>query len=154
MSKQPAATFEVDCPCCRAKLSVDRELGAVLSHVPPPRPPSSVDLDDTARLLRGQTEAVEAKFRASVEAEKSKEDVLARKFAEGLKKAKDGPIEKPLRDFDLDWTPNATGRGFPRAPHASAGSSRCVGPPCSRHGSRVFFDRPARHFLAGSSSTE
>jgi hypothetical protein len=100
MSKQPAATFEVDCPCCRAKLS--RELGAVLSHVPPPRPPSSVDLDDTARLLRAQTEAVEAKFRASVESEKSKEDVLARKFAEGLKKAKEGPIEKPLRDFDLD----------------------------------------------------
>jgi hypothetical protein len=52
--------------------------------------------------LRQQTEAVEAKFRASVEAEKSKEDVLARKFAEGLKKAKDGPVEKPLRDFDLD----------------------------------------------------
>jgi hypothetical protein len=28
--------------------------------------------------------------------------VLARKFAEGLKNDKDGPIEKPLRDFDLD----------------------------------------------------
>jgi hypothetical protein len=102
MSKKPGDTFEVDCPCCRAKLTIDRALGAVLSHIPPARPPSSVDLDDTARLLREQTEAVEAKFRASVEAEKSKEDVLARKFAEGLKKAKDGPIEKPLRDFDLD----------------------------------------------------
>jgi hypothetical protein len=102
MSNKRADTFELECPCCRAKLNVDRELGAVLSHVPPPRPPSSVDLDDTANLLRAQTEAVEAKFRASVEAEKSKEDVLARKFAEGLKKAKDGPVEKPLRDFDLD----------------------------------------------------
>jgi hypothetical protein len=102
MSNKRADTFEVECPCCRAKLNVDRELGAVLSHVPPPRPPSSVDLDDTASLLRAQTDAVEAKFRASVEAEKSKADVLARKFAEGLKKAKDGPIEKPLRDFDLD----------------------------------------------------
>ncbi|MGC1594907.1 MAG: hypothetical protein WA774_06080, partial [Candidatus Acidiferrales bacterium] len=88
--------------CCTAKLTIDRELGVVLSHIPPPRPPSSVDLDDTARLLRAHDEAVEAKFRASVEAEKSKEDVLARKFAEGLKKAKDGPVEKPLRDFDLD----------------------------------------------------
>jgi hypothetical protein len=98
----PTESFDVDCPCCKAKLTVDRRLGAVLSHVPPPRPPSSVDLDDTARLLREQAEAVEAKFRASVEAEKTKEDVLARKFAEGLKKAKDAPIEKPLRDFDLD----------------------------------------------------
>jgi hypothetical protein len=102
MAKNPIETFQVDCPCCSAKLTVDRELGVVLSHIPPPRPPSSVDLDDTARLLRAHDEAVEAKFRASVEAEKSKEDVLARKFAEGLKKAKDGPVEKPLRDFDLD----------------------------------------------------
>jgi hypothetical protein len=102
MSKKPMDTFELECPCCRAKLTLDRELGAVLSHVPPPRPPSSVDLDDTARLLRQQNEAVEAKFRASVEAEKTKEDVLARKFAENLRKAKDGPIEKPIRDFDLD----------------------------------------------------
>jgi len=101
---QPSASpaFDVDCPCCQARLTIDRQLGAVLAHVPPPKPPSSVNFDDTARLLREQADAVEAKFRASVEAEKSKEDVLARKFAEGLKKAKDGPIEKPLRDFDLD----------------------------------------------------
>jgi len=102
MAREHKETFETDCPCCHAKLTLDRDLGVVLSHVPPPKPPSSVDLDDTARLLRQQTEAVEAKFRASVEAEKSKEDVLARKFAEGLKKAKDGPVEKPLRDLDLD----------------------------------------------------
>ena len=102
MAREHKQTFETDCPCCHAKLTLDRELGVVLSHVPPPRPPSSVDLDDTAALLRRQTEAVEAKFRASVHAEKIKEDVLARKFAEGLKKAKDGPIEKPMRDFDLD----------------------------------------------------
>ena len=102
MAKKPSGSVEVDCPCCQAKLTVDRELGVVLSHIPPPKPPTSVDLDDTARLLRAQQEAVEAKFRASVEAEKMKEDVLARKFAEGLKKAKDSPVEKPLRDFDLD----------------------------------------------------
>jgi hypothetical protein len=102
MAKQFVDTFEVNCPCCQAKLTIDREIRAVLSHVAPPRPPSSVDLNDTAGLLRQQVDAVEAKFRASVEAEKTKEDLLARKFAEGLKKAKDGPIEKPLRDFDLD----------------------------------------------------
>jgi hypothetical protein len=102
MVKKSGETFEVDCPCCHAKLTIDADLGVVLSHVPPPKPPSSVDLDDTARMLREQTESVEAKFRASVEAERTKEDVLARKFAEGLKKAKDAPVEKPLRDFDLD----------------------------------------------------
>jgi hypothetical protein len=101
MSKHPADTFKVACPCCQAKLIIDRTLGVVLSHAAPVRPPP-IDLDDTARLLRQHDDAVEAKFRASVEAEKTKEDVLARKFAEGLKKAKDAPIEKPIRDFDLD----------------------------------------------------
>jgi hypothetical protein len=102
MAKKQTDSFEADCPCCHAKLTLDRELGAVLSHVPPPKGPPSIDLDDTARLLREHSESVESKFRASVEAERIKEDVLARKFAEGLKKAKDGPVEKPLRDFDLD----------------------------------------------------
>ncbi|MFZ0335217.1 MAG: hypothetical protein WAN10_13780 [Candidatus Acidiferrales bacterium] len=102
MAKSRPASVEVECPCCQAKLAVDRELGVVLSHTPPPRPPSSVDLDDTARLLREQAERVEAKFKLSVEAERMKDDVLERKFAEGLKKAKDQPVEKPLRDFDLD----------------------------------------------------
>ncbi len=102
MPRKPAQPIEVGCPCCQAKLTVDPELAVVLSHVPPPKPPPSVDLDDTARLLREQAERVEAKFRDSVEAEKMKEDVLERKFREGLKKAKDQPIEKPLRDFDLD----------------------------------------------------
>ena len=102
MAKKAASdTFEVDCPCCESKLTIDRTLGVVLAHTPARRAPS-IDLDDTARLLREHTDSVEAKFRASVEAERMKEDVLARKFAEGLKKAKDAPVEKPLRDFDLD----------------------------------------------------
>jgi len=102
MAKKAAEPFEVACPCCQAKLTIDPVLGVVLSHVPPPKPPPSVDLDDTARILREQKERVEAKFRESVEAERMKEDVLERKFRESLKKAKDQPIEKPLRDFDLD----------------------------------------------------
>lgn len=101
MAKQTHETLEVECPCCGSKLTVDRVLGVVLSHSASIRPPS-IDLDDTAGLLRAHEDAVEAKFRASVQAEKMKEDVLARKFAEGLKKAKDGPVEKPVRDFDLD----------------------------------------------------
>jgi hypothetical protein len=102
MAKKSAEPFEVACPCCQAKLTIDPVLGVVLSHVPPPKAPPSVDLDDTARILREQKERVEAKFRESVEAERMKEDVLERKFRESLKKAKDQPIEKPLRDFDLD----------------------------------------------------
>jgi hypothetical protein len=102
MAQKSTPQVEVACPCCQAKLTIDRELGVVLSHVPPPKGAPSVDLDDTARLLREQAARVEEKFRLSVEAERVKDDVLERKFAEGLKKAKDKPVEKPLRDFDLD----------------------------------------------------
>jgi len=103
VSKKAASPpIEVTCPCCLAKLTVDRELGAVLSHIDPPKGPPKVDLDDTARMLREEAERREEKFRQSVEAERTKEEVLSRKFAEALKKAKDQPIEKPLRDFELD----------------------------------------------------
>jgi hypothetical protein len=102
MAKKPAPKIEITCPCCHATLSVDPELAVVLSHEPPPKGPPSVDLDDTAAMLRKQAEAREEKFRQSVEAEKKKEEVFDRLFEEGLKKAKEKPIEKPIRDFDLD----------------------------------------------------
>lgn len=97
-----AATVEVACPCCHTRLTIDTELGVVLSHAAPPKAAPNVDLDDTARLLREQAERREERFRQSVESEKKKEEVFDRLFQENLKKAKDQPVEKPLRDFDLD----------------------------------------------------
>lgn len=93
--------LEITCPCCRAKLTVDRELGVVLSHAEAPRP-AKVDLERVDEALSEQARMREEKFRLSVEAERNKEDVLNRKFAEALEKSKNQPVEKPLRDFDLD----------------------------------------------------
>jgi hypothetical protein len=102
MAKRVPAV-EVTCPCCQARLKVDTELAAVIAHEPPPKAPSSVDLDDTARMLREQETQREEKFRQSVEAEKKKEDLFDRLFEENLKKAKEAPPgQKPIRDFDLD----------------------------------------------------
>ena len=100
MSKK-APTLEVACPCCHAKLTIDPQLGVVLSHEAPPRVTPDVDISDAARILEAQAQRREDKFRESWEAERNKEDVLTRKFEEALKKAKDQPVEKPLRDFDL-----------------------------------------------------
>ena len=102
MIKKSAPAIDVTCPCCQAKLHVDPQLSVVLSHEAPPHALPDVDLTDAARILREQAQHREEKFRQSWEAEQKKEDVLARKFEEGLKKAKEGPVEKPLRDFDLD----------------------------------------------------
>ena len=101
MANQANAPIEVTCPCCKSKLVVDTELSVVLSHVEPPRAAPDVDIGDAARILAEQARKREDKFRDSWEAESKKEDVLNRKFEEALKKAKDQPAEKPLRDFDL-----------------------------------------------------
>ena len=101
MANKPIAPIEVTCPCCQSKLTVDAELAVVLSHVEPPKAAPDVDISDAARILADQARKREDKFRDSWEAESKKEDILNRKFEEALKKAKDQPAEKPLRDFDL-----------------------------------------------------
>ena len=60
------------------------------------------DLETAAKAMREQDERKESIFRQSVDAEKNKADLLEKKFAEALRKAKDAPEGKPLRDFDLD----------------------------------------------------
>lgn len=101
MSKKPAPTIEVNCPCCDAKLTIDTLLSVVLAHTAPVKAAPDVDISDAARILADQEQRREDKFRDSWVAESKKEDVLNRKFEEALKKAKDQPAEKPLRDFDL-----------------------------------------------------
>jgi hypothetical protein len=102
MARKSAAPVEVTCPCCRAKLTIDPQLAVVLSHEAPPKAAPDVDITDAARILEEQAQRREDKFRESWEAEKKKDEVLTRKFEEALKKAKDQPVEKPLRDFDLE----------------------------------------------------
>jgi len=52
--------------------------------------------------MRAQDERKESIFRQSVDAEKNKADLLEKKFAEALRKAKDAPEGRPLREFDLE----------------------------------------------------
>lgn len=60
------------------------------------------DLETAAKAMREQDERKESIFRQSVDAEKNKAELLEKKFADALRKAKDAPEGKPLRDFDLD----------------------------------------------------
>ena len=93
--------LEVTCPCCRASLVIDTNLGRVISHREPERT-DKPELDEAARILAAEAERREALFEQSVEAEKGRGDALARRFEEALKQAKQEPITRPDRDFDLD----------------------------------------------------
>jgi hypothetical protein len=93
--------FEIDCPCCSAKLVVDANLERVIRHSEPPsadRP----ELDHAQRIVAEQAARREALFQKSVAEEKGRGDALSRRFEEALKQAKEEPITKPTRDFDLD----------------------------------------------------
>ena len=102
MSKRGVDNLNVMCPCCHAKLVVDPVFGAVLSHEVPAKKGPDVDLTQTSSILQEQQRQREDKFADSWFQESNKEDILAKKFEEAMKKAKDGPIGKPIRDFDLD----------------------------------------------------
>ena len=93
--------LEVVCPCCQATLVIDLNLGRVISHHEAERS-DRPDLTEAHRILAEEEARREAIFRQSVESEKTRGDALARRFEEALKQAKNEPITKPTRDFDLD----------------------------------------------------
>jgi hypothetical protein len=93
--------LEVTCPCCRASLVIDTNLGRVIAHREPERG-DKPELDEAARILAAEAARREALFEQSVEAEKGRGDALAKRFEEALRQAKQEPITRPDRDFDLD----------------------------------------------------
>ena len=102
MARAKEKTFEVACPDCGAMLRIDASTGLVVSHTPAPRKRTFEDLETAAKAMREHDERKESIFRQSLDAEKNKADLLEKKFAEALRKAKDAPDTKPLREFDLD----------------------------------------------------
>ena len=102
MGKPSRENLNVTCPCCQAKLVVDPVFGAVLSHEAPVKPGPNVDLTGAQKVLAEQNRQREDKFADSWFQETNKEDILAKKFEEAMRKAKDAPASKPIRDFDLD----------------------------------------------------
>jgi hypothetical protein len=93
--------LEVLCPCCGSTLVIDLNLGRVVSHSEPERG-NKPELSDAHRLLAEEAARREAIFQQSVESEKTRGDALSRRFEEALKQAREEPVTKPMRDFDLD----------------------------------------------------
>ena len=95
--------FEVTCPDCGGVLKVDPVTRAVIAHTSAPRKKTFEDLGAAARALKEQESRRDSIFAQSIQAEKQRDDLLEKKFAEALKKAKESPLtDRPLRDFDLE----------------------------------------------------
>lgn len=99
----PEETFEIACPDCGAMITVDPATRSVIAHTPAPRKKTFEDLGAAARALKEQDARRDSLFAQSVQAEKNRDDVLSKKFADAVKKAKKSPDSgKPLRAFDLE----------------------------------------------------
>lgn len=93
--------FEAVCPCCRSTLVIDTDLRRIVRHQEPERE-DKPELSEAHRILADAAARREAMFEQSVSAEKSRGDVLSKRFEEALRQARDEPVTKPTRDFDLD----------------------------------------------------
>jgi GTP cyclohydrolase FolE2 len=93
--------FEAACPCCQATLVIDTNLRRIVRHVEPVRA-DRPELSDAQRILADEAARREAIFQQSVAAERTRGDALSKRFEEALKQAREEPITRPTRDFDLD----------------------------------------------------
>jgi hypothetical protein len=91
----------VRCPCCDARLTIDRELGEILAHEVPPPKRTVNDIGAAFDIMRAKSAEREERFRREMASGADKAKLLDRKFQEGLKKAKDSP-ERPIKPIDID----------------------------------------------------
>ena len=93
--------IELICPCCQATLIFDVNLGRIVAHNEPERA-NKPELSEAQRILAEEAARREAIFNQSVDAEKTRGDALSKRFEEALRQAREEPVTRPMRDFDLD----------------------------------------------------
>ncbi|HNQ77701.1 MAG TPA: hypothetical protein PK747_00575 [Acidobacteriota bacterium] len=94
--------FKVTCPHCRALLEIDPRNKLVVGGEAPPAPKEGLSFDERLKKLEEDKKNAQSKFEESVRAEKSKKEVLEKKFRELSEKAKDSKDMPMKRDIDLD----------------------------------------------------
>jgi hypothetical protein len=103
MAKNTPELIEVRCPCCEATLRIDPVLQAVISHTEHRKPAPIEDLQAAVQKMKGEESRRSEVFQSAFDDHKNQQKILARKFDELLKQAKDEPESlKPKRPFDFD----------------------------------------------------
>ena len=101
MARDEGETFSIECPCCKAELLIDVATRSVLHHAQPAPPAPITDFAAEVKRVQNASAERELAFQRSLEAERTREQRMDRKFDELLKRAKDSPGGKPLKDIDL-----------------------------------------------------
>ncbi|HME09929.1 MAG TPA: hypothetical protein VKG25_22915 [Bryobacteraceae bacterium] len=94
---------EVKCPCCEATLFVDPQLKSVIRYEEAKKRPVFEDMSEAVQKLKGEEARRSEAFEKSFEQHRNSQQVLARKFDELLRQAKDNPdAPPPKKPFDFD----------------------------------------------------
>jgi hypothetical protein len=97
------STLTVECPCCKAQLVIDPVRGIVVEKVDPAGAArKAADLKDAGRVLAEESSRIEEKYKKIVESDKGRGAAMDKLFKSFMEKAKDEPVEKPVKDIDLD----------------------------------------------------
>jgi hypothetical protein len=96
------ARFIVTCPHCQAQLELDPDKQLVVGSKPAERPKVTTSIEDRLQAMAREKENARAKMDEAMRAEKAGSELRDEKFRKLLDGVKDAPIEKPLRDIDLD----------------------------------------------------
>lgn len=102
MSTRPDGLFEVDCPHCECRLTIDpraKRIFHVVKGTEDGEPKSFESAVDDA--ISSPSKAQE-KFEKELAKEEGRGEKLDQLFEEGLKKADDDPNKKPPSIFDFD----------------------------------------------------
>jgi hypothetical protein len=91
--------LQIQCPCCRAKLIVDKATGGVLQFTPHKEAPKS--LEDFLKTDKNRAQDLESKFADSRKQEEERLGLLEKKF-EWAKKNKDKLPEPPKPGINWD----------------------------------------------------
>jgi hypothetical protein len=94
--------FTVTCPHCQAQLELDAEKQLVVSSKAAEKPKVTTTIEDRLQAMAREKESARAKMEEAMRAEKAGAELRDEKFRKLLGEAKDAPIEKPIRDIDLD----------------------------------------------------
>lgn len=86
-------SLTVTCPCCEARLEVDPNTGTIRRAVPREKAAPSTDLTESVRQLREAEAGREELFAKSLEAEKARAAGREDRFAELLRRARQGEPE-------------------------------------------------------------
>jgi hypothetical protein len=97
-------TFLIDCPCCKARIEVDRKTGKVLRHWEKPLVKEGGDLmAEAMKKMKEDKERLDSYFNSAGRSMEEKKKELEEKFRKEKKRIEEsGDTSRPENPFDLD----------------------------------------------------